>query len=234
MSVDELAREQAILDAAAELLCRIGYNKLTMGDVAEAVALHRGLVYLQFKSKDELVEATVRRELGRYAQAWRAHLLADPHAGSVASVYRAMVHTLSGLPLAAAIVARDPDILGKYPAKPGNVFERLANTGTRDFLRAMQEAGTLRPEVDVRTTAYILDALTPAIRRTLPIGGTAPADPEQPSADQLLETLADLLERALTPDGADLARGKTLLLDELAHAHAEFDATPNRKEGKLS
>lgn len=223
MSVNEVEREQAILDAAAELLCRIGYQKLTMGDVAEAVALHRGLVYLQFKSKDELVEATVLRELGRYAQVWRAHLEADPHAGSVASVYRAMVHTLTRLPLAAAIVARDEDVFGRYLRKPGSVFERLPQVSTREFLLRMQEAGTVRPDVDTRTTAYLLDALTPAIRATLPTEGALPADPDRPSADELLATLADLLERALTPpDGADLNRGKTLLLAGLDQARADM------------
>lgn len=218
MSFNEFEREQAILDAAAELLCRIGYNKLTMGDVADAVALHRGLVYLRFKSKDELVEATVRRELSRYAQAWRTHLAADPQAGSVASVYRAMVRTLTKLPLAAAVIARDEEILGKYLRKPDNVFDRLPKLGTREFLLAMQEAGTVRADVDIRTAAFILDALTPAIRRTLP-DRAVPADPDQPSADELLATLADLLERALTPpEGADLARGKALLLEQLERA----------------
>ncbi|MEU4232156.1 TetR family transcriptional regulator [Nonomuraea sp. NPDC026600] len=43
-----------------------------MGDVAEAVLLHRRLVYLHFKSKDELVEAVLIRELDRYAETWRA------------------------------------------------------------------------------------------------------------------------------------------------------------------
>ncbi|MFI9404719.1 TetR/AcrR family transcriptional regulator [Nocardia sp. NPDC052316] len=234
MSVNEFEREQAILDAAADLLCRIGYNKLTMGDVADAVALHRGLVYLQFKSKDELVEATVRRELSRYADMWRAQLEADPQAGSVASVYRAMVHTLTRLPLAAAVVARDEDILGKYLRKPGNVFDRLPKLGTGDFLLAMQEAGTVRSDVDIRTAAFILDALTPAIRRTLPSDRAEPADPDQPSADELLTTLADLLERALTPsEGADLARGKALLLDQLARAGANFGAEPAPQEGKI-
>ncbi|MFB8279071.1 TetR/AcrR family transcriptional regulator [Nocardia colli] len=233
MSVNEFEREQSILDAATELLCRIGYNKLTMGDVADAVALHRGLVYLQFKTKDELVEATVRRELSRYAHAWRAHLEADPLAGSVASVYRAMVRTLSTLPLAAAVIARDEDILGKYLRKPGNVFDRLPKTGTREFLLAMQTAGTVRPDVDIRTAAYILDALTPAIRRTLPADRAVPADPGRPSADELLTTLADLLERALTPPGgADLARGKALLLEELDRA--EFGSEASHPEGRNS
>ncbi|MFC7722648.1 TetR/AcrR family transcriptional regulator [Nonomuraea recticatena] len=119
MSTPDHVRERTILDATAELLLRIGYNKLTMGDVADAVSLHRGLVYLVFKSKDELVEAVVHDELSRYADAWREHLEADPRAGDVASVYRAMMGALKTLPLAAAIVARAEDVFGKYLRKRG-------------------------------------------------------------------------------------------------------------------
>ncbi|WP_197093433.1 TetR/AcrR family transcriptional regulator [Nonomuraea sp. SBT364] len=217
MGVNELEREQAILDAAAGLLLRLGYNKLTMGDVAEAVDLHRGLVYLCFKSKDELVEAVLVRELDRYAETWRARVEADPRGGDVAGVYRAMVHVLKTLPLASAISARDPEVFGKYLRKPGSLFATRPNTfGMREFLLLMREAGTLRPEVDIRALAFILDALTPALRHVFLTRG----EPDQPSAEEVLETLADLLGRALTPPDATLATGKAALLDGLDQIHA--------------
>ncbi|MEU1388131.1 MULTISPECIES: TetR/AcrR family transcriptional regulator [unclassified Nonomuraea] len=221
MSTEDRERERMILDATAELLLRIGYNKLTMGDVAEATSLHRGLVYLVFKSKDELVEAVVHDELGRYADAWREQLETGPRAGSVASVYRAMMGALKTLPLAAAIVARAEDVFGKYLRKRGNVFERLPEVSrSHDFLRAMQEAGAVRREVDVKAVAYILDALTPAIRRTF----QEPADDDVPSSTAVLAVLENMIERALPPaEGADLAAGKTILLNLLTSATSEFN-----------
>ncbi|WP_433366348.1 TetR/AcrR family transcriptional regulator [Streptosporangium sp. CA-115845] len=224
MGINEQERERAILDAAADLLLRLGYNKLTMGDVAEAVDLHRGLVYLHFKSKDELVETVLIRELDRYVETWREQVEADPRGGDVASVYRAMVHVLKTLPLASAITARDPDVFGKYLRKPSTLFAKRPDTlGMREFLQMMQEAGTMRRDVDTRAVAYILDALTPALRSAFIAEKTGP-HPDQPTSDELLETLADLLDRALTlPDGADLARGKAVLLgglDEVRSAMA--------------
>jgi AcrR family transcriptional regulator len=236
VGVREPERDQAILDAAAELLCRLGYNKLTMADVADAVVLHRGLVYLRFPSKDQLVEATLLRELGRYAEVWRANLEADPRGGSVASVCRAMVHALKTLPLASAIVARDEHILGKYLRKPGNLLDRLPNTaGTGGFLRAMQDAGACRRDVDARAVAFILDALTSAIRGTFATGHPASADAGEPSSDEVLETLADMLDRTLTPPGgADLAAGKAVLLGKLDEARAGFAVEPAPREGETS
>jgi AcrR family transcriptional regulator len=232
MGINEQEREQAILDATADLLIRLGYNKLTMGDVAEAVALHRGLVYLHFKSKDELVEAVLRREGDRYAEAWREEIEADPRGGDVASVYRAMVHVLKAVPLAAAMAARDPEVFGKYLRKPSNYFQRLPSTfGMRDFVEVMQEAGTVRRDVDPRAVAFILDSLTPALRRTFASGRSVSSDADQPSLDELLETIADMLDRALTPsEGADLAKGKATLLGGLRQVRADMAAEPAQQE----
>ncbi|MGV9776251.1 TetR/AcrR family transcriptional regulator [Streptosporangium sp. NPDC003464] len=221
MSTADQERERTILDATAELLLRIGYNKLTMADVSDAVTLHRGLVYLVFKSKDELVEAVIQDQLNQYADAWREHLEADPRAGSVASVYRAMMGALKALPLAAAIVARAEDVFGKYLRKRGSVFERLPEiSGSHDFLRAMREAGAVRRDVDVRAVAYILDALTPAIRHTF----QEPAGADVPSSAAVLEVVEKMIESALPPaEGADLAAGKGILLSLLTRTTSAFN-----------
>ncbi|QIS18389.1 TetR/AcrR family transcriptional regulator [Nocardia terpenica] len=214
--VDESEREQAILDVAAELLLRLGYNKLTMGDVADGVSLHRGLVYLCFKSKDELVEAVVRRELQRYSRRWRECLMADPQGGSVASVYRAMAGALQQLPLAAAIVARDEQTFGKYLRRPGNLLENPKTLGTQAFLHAMQEAGAVRGDVDTRAVAFVLDALTPALRQVFPRPGAAATASDLPTAEQVVGALTELLELGLTPrSGADLEAGKAVMLAAL-------------------
>ena len=47
----------------------------------------------------------------------------------------------------------------------------------REFLHMMQEAGTMRRDVDTRAVAFILDAITPALRRTFTADRTATADP---------------------------------------------------------
>lgn len=66
--------------------------------------------------------------------------------------------------------------------------------------------------------AFILEALTPAVRQALRTAWTGPSEVDQPSSDELIDTLADLLERSLTPPDADLAAAKSVLLDELQQA----------------
>ncbi|MEU8251049.1 hypothetical protein [Nonomuraea sp. NPDC048916] len=170
-----------------------------------------------------------------HVETWREQVEADPRGGDVASVYRAMVHVLKTLPLASAITVRDPEVFGKYLRKPSNLFERRPSTfGMREFLHMMQRAGTMRLEVDTRAVAFILDALTPALRSAFMAEKTGP-HPDRPTPDELLETLADLLDRALTPPGgADLANGKAVLLGGLDQARAALAAALNRQEGKRS
>ena len=228
MGIDEQAREQAILDAAAPLLLRHGYNKMTMSDVAQAVGLNRALIYPHFKSKDALVEALIIRELERYADIWSRILEADPLGGSVASIYRGMVPALKQLPLMAAILTRDEQTLGTYLRKPENMLAHLPTTITmRDFLQAMQELGAIRQDVNIAAMAFIMDALTPATLEALspqreePSGDSA--RPGKPSYKELMETMTEMLDRMLTPEsGANLPAGKAALLQGIENARAQL------------
>ena len=55
-NIDEL-----ILDAADRLLARYGYRKMTIDDLAQEVGIGKGTIYLRFKSKEQIVLATVDR-----------------------------------------------------------------------------------------------------------------------------------------------------------------------------
>ena len=55
------SREELIMDAAEAVLARFGERRMTMDDVAEAIGLSRPAIYQYFKSKNELVLATLTR-----------------------------------------------------------------------------------------------------------------------------------------------------------------------------
>ena len=239
MGIDEKERVQAILDVTAELLLRHGYNKLTMSDVADAVGLNRKLVYLLFPSKDALVEALMLREMNTYVEIWSHYLDSDPLGGTVASVYRSLLAVLKQLPLMTAIYTRDEQTFGKYLYRPGNIFTYWPpDPGpTRDFLQAMQEVGAVRQDINTRAIAFILDALSQSILQALSSHTRAPLDdsnrPDQPSFDELVETVAELCERLLTPSaGANLEAGKAVMRRRVEEMQAQFTAALNRRREK--
>jgi AcrR family transcriptional regulator len=54
-----------ILEAADRLLARYGYRKMTIDDLADEVGIGKGSIYLRFKSKEEIVLASVDRIVAR-------------------------------------------------------------------------------------------------------------------------------------------------------------------------
>jgi AcrR family transcriptional regulator len=228
MGIDEQARERAILDVTAALLLRHGYNKVTMSDVADAVGLNRRLVYLLFPSKDALIQALLLREVNSYTDVWKRYLESDPLGGTVASVYRGLLVTLKQFPLMTAMYTRDAQTFGTYLSKPGSFFASFPpDPGpTREYLQAMQEIGVVRQDINTRAMAFILDALAPSILAALSSPTSAPLDdstrPNQPSFDELVETVAELCECLLTPEAeADLEAGKALMRRKIEEAQAQ-------------
>jgi len=221
MSIDNQAREQRILDAAAQLIIQFGYDKTTMSDIADAVGLNRALVYAHFKSKDDVLEALIAREMQQYGQVWFEYILADPKGGTVASIYRGIAYALKQTPFMAAIVTRDEGTWGKYLRKPGNIFTGMQTASmTRDLMLAMQSAGAIRKDVNIPAMAYIVDVLSNGMVKH----GNRPNTSDFPPYDELLETTAEMFDRMLTPeDGGDLEAGKNVLrqIAEAARAHYE-------------
>lgn len=58
---------EAILDATDQFLARSGYKKMTIDDLAQAVGIGKGSVYLHFASKEELVLSHIDRIIERLA-----------------------------------------------------------------------------------------------------------------------------------------------------------------------
>lgn len=209
MGIDENEREQMILDAAASLIIRHGYNKVTMSDVARAVGLHRGLIYLHFKSKEALLEALITREMKNYGEIWLEHIESDPKGGTVASTYRSVLYALKRTPFLAAITIRNEGTFGTYLRKPGNIFEGLPTTSmTHGFLQAMQDAGVVRQGVNIAAMASILDTLSYSLLEHQSVGTRE----STPSSEEVMETIAEMVDRTLTPeDGGNLEAGKAVL-----------------------
>ncbi len=225
---DYEARRQRILDAAAELIIRLGYDKTTVGDIAEEAGLGRGLVYLIFRSKEEIFEALIRHEVLQYSETWLEHIEADPRGGTIGGIYRAVLYAINSRPFMAAVMRRDRRIVGSYLRKPDNMFASLQSASMSvEFFRALQDAGAIRKDVDPVVTAHILDMLSYGM---LAIGEVRDPD-ELPPYDVLMEAIADMVDRLLTPeDGGNVEGGKAVIRQIAASARSHFEAIQNRAE----
>src|SRR5271169_1837774 len=71
-------RAERILDSAAELLCRWGYNRVTIEDVAAHAKIGKGTVYLHWNTREDLFYAVILRANLGAVEEFLAGVRADP------------------------------------------------------------------------------------------------------------------------------------------------------------
>src|SRR5215831_5822159 len=81
-------RASRILDVAARLIVRYGYDKTTLDDIAAAANISKSTMYLYWKSKDELFQALITRETLQLFDEWLQRVQADPAGGTLFNIYR--------------------------------------------------------------------------------------------------------------------------------------------------
>lgn len=223
-------RQQQILAAAAAVIIRQGYDKTTMSDIADEAGVSRGTVYLYFDNKDALFEALIYSEVMQYGQTWLEHIESNPRGGTIGGIYRAVLYAINSRPFMAAIMRRDRRILGNYLRKPNSMFANLQGSSLGSgFLEALQAAGSVRQDVDPVVTSYILDMLAYGL---LTIQDFRSPD-DSPPYELVMETVADMLDRLLTPeDGGDSEAGKAVIrgLADMSRQHFENMDQLNQEE----
>ncbi|MCB0116992.1 MAG: TetR/AcrR family transcriptional regulator [Caldilineaceae bacterium] len=206
---DNPERESRILDAAAALFIHFGVDKTTVSDIARDAGISKGAIYLHFQSKDELLEALLRRELKTYAETWLRLLDADPQGGTIGGMYKNMLYALSGSDFMAAMFRQDGRVLGSYLRKPGNLLlsGQMNRARRLEFVRMMQEAGAIRQDIDAGVIAHIMNMLL----YSLVAMNVVPDDETPPTAD-VIEGIAVLMDSALVPaDGVVRDIGKEVV-----------------------
>jgi AcrR family transcriptional regulator len=226
--------QDQILAAAAEVIIRLGYDKTTMSDIAEAAGLSRRTIYLYFKGKEDLFEELLYREYLQYAQTWLEQIEADPRGGTIGGFYRAIFHAVNSRPLIAAMLRRDRRVVGNYLRKRDNIFtQMLSGVDTVAFFQALQAAGAIRQDIDAAVIEHIVEMLSYG---QLTIGDFKPAE-QSPPYDAVMEALADLMDRALRPEGATRGTdsseaGKVIVQQITAAARAQVEQIKQAKDMK--
>ncbi len=196
-----------LLDAAAQLLPRLGFDKTTIADLAQAAGISKGAFYLSFASKEALLDALLVRELATFVRSWLTVVEDDPNGGRVGTQFRLAMQVLARQPLLLAFVRQDIAILGAYLRRVSSPLRAAANADhKRDYLAALQDAGLIRADIAADPIAHWLRALTLGLIQL-----------DSSAAGQ--NDIAELIDTALAPKRgarADSNLGKRLLRDLLA------------------
>lgn len=188
-----MARGQRILDAAAELLLRFGYGRVTIEDVAQRAEVGKGTVYLHWRTREELFGAVLERELARALDEVAEGVLADPGSWQLHRLTRALFLALMRQPLLKALFRSDPEVLGKLAGRHSVERARRHAMPLDEYLVLLSAHGQLREDLpaDDLSLAFVsvwmgFVLFEPAEEKDA--GGSAPT-----ATSDSLERRADLL-----------------------------------------
>ncbi len=190
------ARAGQILDTAAILIQRWGYNKTTVDDIARHAGVAKGTIYLHWKTREDLFVALFAREEVRLAEDIKQRIAGDPDSPALRGFATHTTLAFMNNPLMRAVLLNDTEVLGVWAnreLKSAAFAGRMA--GYNVFLEFLRAHGVVATDIDARAQTYILSAVWMGfllVDRWMPPGYTF-------SDEDVAAMLAGTVERALAP-----------------------------------
>ncbi len=189
-------RADRILDAAAELMLRWGYNKTTIDDIARLAGVAKGTIYLHWKTREDLFLALMRREYVRLVEDIQQRIASDPEGGTLQGITKHSMLATMKSPLMKAVLLRDTDLLGEWIRN-----EYASETYSQQIGQSLalvelyRSRGVVRDDIDVRKLVYMLDAITLGF---LVVEEYMPDDFKY-SDEEVVEMTAEAVKRTFAP-----------------------------------
>ena len=153
-------RADRIMDSAAELLLRWGYKRVTIDDVAAHAGIGKGTVYLHWRTREELFYAVILREQLGAIDEFLDAVQRDPRECLLHRFVR--MKYLSGMhrPLIRAVVAGDPEIIGKLGSEKSSDLGKLMGVISSDYFELLAVHGLVRSDITLPELMYGVGAAT--------------------------------------------------------------------------
>jgi AcrR family transcriptional regulator len=214
ITLDE--RGQRLLDIAARLILRYGYDKTTMQDIALEAAVSKATLYHYWRSKEKLFQALITRETLRVFDEWLERVQADPEGGTLFGIYRHGFLTLLAHPLMMAFYTKESFVLGDYVRQRGPAVYIRPYLLNRALVQQLQVAGLIRQDLRADVMNHILMIISVGL---FSVNELIPQE-HTPPYKEVAAALAGMVQRALAPaQPGDSERGKhafRLYLERLA------------------
>ncbi|HEV3359243.1 MAG TPA: TetR/AcrR family transcriptional regulator [Pseudonocardiaceae bacterium] len=162
-------RRRHVLTSAWSCFSRDGFHATSMDQIIAATGMSSSAVYGYFRSKDDLIDATVDEALGQLGELFAALLNTSPAptpyevfdalVGNIRSRMRNPDYDLSQLAMQAWVEALRRPHLAKRVAE----FYRLVREHLYGLAQRWQEAGQLGPDADAASVAALLATLMPGM-----------------------------------------------------------------------
>jgi AcrR family transcriptional regulator len=211
-------RAQRILDAAATLILRWGFQKTTLDDVSRQAGVAKGTMYLHWKTREDLFRALIQRERLALAEDIRERVSADLAGATLRGILKHTALALMKRPLLKAVLMRDMDVLGKLAhGRQSSIAHTDKLMGFKIYLELLREYGLVRTDLSLRVQVYMFSAIF------MGFFFVAPLMPDEFTLSD--EELADLMAETVH---CTLEAGRSVSSDELQAISHSFMQYLNR------
>ena len=214
-------RARRILDAAAELIQRWGYNKTTIDDIARQAGVAKGTLYLHWKTREELLVALMKREKVELAKDLKQRITADPEGATLRGILKHSALALMKRPLLKAALLRDMDVLGKLALSEHSsaaYTERLE--GFKIYLELLREHGLVRTDLSLQAQVYLFSAIFVGFFLVAPLMPDEFMLADEELAELMAETVHCTLEPSRAVSSEALQAASNAFTQYLHHATA--------------
>ncbi|MCW2962385.1 MAG: TetR/AcrR family transcriptional regulator [Thermoleophilia bacterium] len=186
-------RDAAIIEAAIELVVEVGYDRLTMEQVAVQAGVGKATIYRRWDSKAELVIDAIGH-VKRGMDAVDTGTLEGDLAGMMTFACSAPAQQANALMLnVAPALSRDPELLATFRER----FTEPRIARIQAMLERARDRGELGADVDLEMAASLLPSLM--LQRALLTGEAAGADYARRIVGSLLRPALGLPATAYEP-----------------------------------
>jgi AcrR family transcriptional regulator len=150
------AGSRRVLDAALDAFLDFGIRRTSMAEIARRAGLGVATVYRRYPQKDQLVEAVVLRETGRYVvEVDRRVRLATTAEDVAVEGFVAVVAGLRGHPLLRRLLVTEPEVVLPTLTVRGGPVLAIGRGYIAGLIRQLQADGAV-PEYDPEPVAEVL------------------------------------------------------------------------------
>jgi AcrR family transcriptional regulator len=193
-------RAERILDAAAALIQRWGYNKTTIDDIARQAGVAKGTIYLHWKTREALFMALLTREYLIVVQDFRQRMLGDPENIMPHGLLKQAFLLSMSRPLIKAMLLGDKVVLGELVrrdyADPTSVTQRRVAFG-RYYVELLRGKGLMRTDISAVKQLHMLSAIATGFM----VADQFMPDEYKVSLEESAEMLAETVRHTFEPDG---------------------------------
>ena len=149
------AKRLRLLDAGAEQFAALGYAKTTVGEIARAAGVSKGLLYVHFGSKEELFLAVLERTLEQWGEVARQGVEdQDSVRGALETMHESSLEYASANPLLRRIFAHDAALVRSLVEERSERADTEWILELRELFERGRDNGELRSDLDVEHAVH--------------------------------------------------------------------------------